>query len=99
AAEAAKTALAAAQQAVTKEKTELANAPKTLDALKKKAADADAEIPRAQAFAQAAPAKTAAAQEKVDQLTGDYDKLVKQIPPAPQPTQTAAAQPTPPAKG
>ena len=84
---------------VTKEKTELAGAPKTVEALKKKASDAEAEIPKAQAFAQAAPGRTTAAQQKVDQLTADYDKLVKQIPPALQPTQTAAAQPAPPAKG
>ena len=97
AAEAAKTALAKAQEAVNKEKADAQNAPKALEGLKKKVADAEAEVPKAQAFAAAAPAKTAEAQAKADQLNGEYEKLLKEIPPAPAPV--AAAPPAAAPKG
>ena len=57
--------------------------------MKKKVALAEAEVPKAQQFAAEAPAKTTAAQAKVDQLNTEYEKLLKEIP----------AAPTPPAQG
>ena len=52
-------------------------------------ADAEAEIPRAQQFAAEAPAKAQAAQAKVDQLNAEYEKLLKEVPPAPAPVTVA----------